>query len=204
MTYCVYLTHPNVEIDPAKPVAHWDLSDKGRERLEQGLRQPWLLEIEHVVSSREKKAIETGQIIANHLGIELMTAPDLQENDRGTTGFLPPDEFEAVADEFFSRPAVSIRGWERALDAQSRVVSAIKAAQTTLPADEPVLFTGHGAVGTLLKCHLANTAIDRRFDQPADVGGGCWFKFDPANLNACKAKVDALRWQLIDKLELVD
>ncbi|EEA95324.1 histidine phosphatase family protein [Pseudovibrio sp. JE062] len=202
MTYCIYLTHPNVYIDPATPVPHWDLSDKGRERLEQGLHQPWLLEIDHVIASREKKAIETGQIIANHLGIELITAPGLHENDRSSTGFLEPDEFEKVADEFFCRPAVSVRGWERALDAQSRVVDAIKKALTTIPSGEPVLFSGHGGVGTLLKCHLANNAIDRAFDQPANVGGGCWFRFDPADLEACKADIESLKWQLIDEMEL--
>lgn len=202
MTYCIYLTHPNVDIDPATPVPHWDLSDKGRERLEQGLRQPWLLEIDHVISSREKKAIETGQIIASHLGMELITAAGLHENDRSSTGFLEPDEFEHVADEFFSRPAVSVRGWERALDAQSRVVTAIKQALTTIPSGEPVLFSGHGGVGTLLKCHLANNAIDRAFDQPPNVGGGCWFRFDPVDLEKCSASLESLKWQLIDEMEL--
>ncbi len=202
MTYCIYLTHPNVDIDPAAPVSQWDLSDKGRLRLEQGLRQPWLLEIDHVISSREKKAIETGQIIASHLGMELITAPDLHENERGATGFIEPEEFERVADEFFSRPAVSVRDWERALDAQSRVVAALKQALATIPNGEPVLFAGHGAVGALLKCHLANTAIDRAFDQPPHVGGGCWFRFDPADLEACSADVNGLNWQLFDELEL--
>ncbi|SDR24019.1 histidine phosphatase family protein [Pseudovibrio sp. Tun.PSC04-5.I4] len=203
MSYCIYLSHPNVDIDPATPVPHWDLSDKGRARLEQGLRQPWLLEIEHVISSKEKKAIETGQIIANHLGVELTTAPNLHENDRSSTGFLPPDEFELVADDFFSRPAISVRGWERALDAQSRVITAIKAVLSSMPAEDPVLFSGHGAAGTLLKCHLANVAIQRQFDQPPNVGGGCWFQFDPADLDACSAKIDQLNWQLIDEVALV-
>ncbi|KZL20512.1 Histidine phosphatase superfamily (branch 1) [Pseudovibrio axinellae] len=203
MTYCIYLSHPNVDIDPATPVPHWDLSDKGRARLEQGLRQPWLLEIEHVISSKEKKAIETGQIIASHLGIELTTALDLHENDRSATGFLPPEEFERVADEFFSRPAISVRGWERALDAQSRVIAAIQSALQSVPQEEPVLFSGHGAVGTLLKCHLANRAVAREFDQPAKVGGGCWFRFDRVDLEACSADINKLGWQLIDQVALV-
>ncbi len=38
-----------------------------------------------------------------------------------------------------------------------------------------VLFVGHGAVGTLLFCHYAGHAIDRRHDQSA--GGGHVFAF---------------------------
>ena len=34
----------------------------------------------------------------------------------------------------------------------------------------------HGAVGTLLYCHLAGQPIERRWDQPAN-GGGNWFGF---------------------------
>ncbi len=143
-----------------------------------------------------------GQIIANHLGVELITAPGLHENDRSSTGFLEPDEFERVADEFFARSTVSVRGWERALDAQSRIVTAIKQALSTVPGGEPALFSGHDGVGTLLKCHLANYAINRACDQPQNVGGGCWFRFDPADLAARAANIESLKWQLIDEMEL--
>ena len=34
----------------------------------------------------------------------------------------------------------------------------------------------HGAVGTLLYCHLTGQAISRRWDQPPN-GGGNWFRF---------------------------
>lgn len=37
-----------------------------------------------------------------------------RENDRSSTGFLPPEEFEVVADAFFAQPGVSVRGWETA------------------------------------------------------------------------------------------
>jgi hypothetical protein len=46
----------------------------------------------------------------------------MHENDRSATGFLPPDEFETVANRLFAEPLVSIRGWERAIDAQLRIV----------------------------------------------------------------------------------
>ncbi|MDX5592073.1 histidine phosphatase family protein [Pseudovibrio sp. SPO723] len=199
MATCIYLTHPNVDIDPAIPVASWDLSDEGITRMKAGLRQPWLLSVDHVITSSEKKAIETGRIIANHLGVECWSEAGLQENDRSSTGYLPEEEFEEVANEFFARPAVNIRGWERALDAQTRIVSAIKGALAKLPDDEAVLFAGHGGVGSLLRCHLTNTGISREYDQYA--GGGCYFFFDSADLTAKRASVKATEWRRIEDLE---
>jgi broad specificity phosphatase PhoE len=87
---------------------------------------------------------------------------------------LPPAEFETVANQFFAEPLVSIQGWERAIDAQLRIVREV---EHVLARNQPgdVLFVGHGAVGTLLFCHYSNFAIDRAYDQPA--GGGHYFAF---------------------------
>lgn len=96
----------------------------------------------------------------------------MHENDRSATGFLPPREFEAVADGFFRHPEKSIRGWERAVDAQQRIV---REAEAILAggATGDILVVGHGGVGTLLFCHYAGLAIERAHDQPP--GGGHYF-----------------------------
>ncbi|MGY4292615.1 broad specificity phosphatase PhoE [Bradyrhizobium sp. i1.4.4] len=98
----------------------------------------------------------------------------MHENDRSATGFLKPAEFEEVADQFFAQPHLSVRGWERAVDAQARIV---RETEAVLARNRPgdVLFVGHGAVGTLLFCHQAGHAIDRVHDQAA--GGGNCFAF---------------------------
>ena len=41
-----------------------------------------------------------------------------------------------------------------------------------------VMIVGHGGVGTLWSCHLADVAIDRRHDQP---GQGHYFAVDPTS-----------------------
>ena len=37
-----FITHPEVQIDPAVPVSDWTLSPRGRERMRALLKQPWL------------------------------------------------------------------------------------------------------------------------------------------------------------------
>ncbi|WP_314947500.1 histidine phosphatase family protein [Bradyrhizobium cosmicum] len=169
-----YLTHPQVQIDPDVPVPQWGLSPIGRTRTEALVNASWLTRTTQIVASGERKALETAEIIAGRLGIMIEIRVAMHENDRSATGFLKPAEFEQVADQFFAEPHLIVRGWERAIDAQARIV---REAEAVLARNRPgdVLFVGHGAVGTLLFCHYAGHPIARVHDQPA--GGGNCFAF---------------------------
>ncbi|MBS8262222.1 histidine phosphatase family protein [Roseibium polysiphoniae] len=191
MTFCIYLTHPQVQIDPEVPVPDWGLSELGRQRAEAAVQLPWAASIRHVISSAERKAIETGEIFVRSFGLPVTPIEVLHENDRSATGFLPPDEFEQVADQFFAHPDQSVRGWETAHGAQERIVSGISACLADIEETEPVLFTGHGGVGTLLKCHLMNVPISRSHDQSG--GGGCWYRFEKSDL--LKQTATGLSWE---------
>ncbi|MBM3606027.1 MAG: histidine phosphatase family protein [Alphaproteobacteria bacterium] len=172
-----YLTHPQVLIEPLKDVRTWSLNLVGSERVSALAAQLGSLSgTRRVVSSDETKALETAFPLAVTLGVELEVRPRMHENDRSATGFLPPEEFEAVADRFFAEPARSVRGWETAEDAQRRIMAEVDACLAG-PQEGDVLFVGHGGVGTLLFCALSGIRIDRRFDQ-GPRGGGCWFEFD--------------------------
>jgi broad specificity phosphatase PhoE len=108
-----FITHPNVVVSRDIPVPRWPLSDLGRARMRAGLSQPWIRDITSVYCSTEQKAIDSAEILARHLSIPCRQAAELGENDRSSTGFLDPAEFERVADEFFAKPSDSVRGWER-------------------------------------------------------------------------------------------
>lgn len=171
----LYITHPQVAIDPLIPVPDWGLSEVGRTRLAAIAARGWVRSLTHIFASTEKKAIEGAEILAASAGCPVAAVAEMGENDRSATGFLRPPEFEKAADWFFANPSQSFHGWETALDAQTRIVSAVDAAIGRSTAGQPVAFVGHGGVGTLLKCHLAGTPITRTGDQPA--GGGNVFAF---------------------------
>ena len=170
----VFPTHPEVAVVPDVPVPQWGLSAAGRTRLERALAEPWLPDLTGVVSSVERKARETAEFLAAAVRRPVTVDEDLGENDRSATGYLPPAEFEAVADGFSARPHDSVRGWERAVDAQRRVVAAVERAVAA--ADGDLVVVSHGGVGALLLCYLLGVPIDRRCDQP---GQGSWFRSDP-------------------------
>jgi len=171
-----FVTHPNVVVSRDVPVPEWPLSELGLSRMSAGLKQPWMREVSAVFCSEERKAIDGARILAQHVSVNFTKVAELGENDRSATGFLPPQEFEQVADAFFAHPHQSVRGWERAIDAQERIVKAVRQAVRSDPGSGSIAIVSHGAVGTLLYCHLAGKEIDRRWDQPAN-GGGNFFRF---------------------------
>lgn len=170
----IYLTHPEVKIDPVIAVTDWRLSGKGKARVAALAGRLRGLQGALVVSSQERKALETAAPLAAAAGCEVTVRPGLHENDRSATGFLPGAEFETAADAFFANPETSVRGWERAADAQARILAELRTVMAQ-HVDRDLIVAGHGAVGTLLYCHLAGLTIDRKWDQP---GCGHWFGID--------------------------
>jgi broad specificity phosphatase PhoE len=172
-----FITHPEVIIDPAVPVPNWPLSPAGMRRICSALERSWLAGVRSVFSSAERKAMDAAGLVAERLGLNPIVVEDLGENDRSATGYLPKAEFEAVVDEFFARPEDSVRGWERAVDAQRRIVHAVERIISMAPAEGDIAIVSHGGVGALLLCRLKGVPIDRSGSQPGE-GGGNVFSFD--------------------------
>lgn len=168
--YALYISHAQVEIDPNVPVPNWSLSARGRERTK-GFAEAVLVKgLKRIVTSDETKARETAAIIGAALGIEPEVAEGLGEIDRSVPGYVPAERFEELANLCFAKPEESAEGWERAIDAQKRIVEAVNRVLAGHDPNAPIGIVGHGGVGTLLKSHLAHRAISRAGDQP--LGGG--------------------------------
>lgn len=162
-------------MDPAKPITTWSLSSKGLERVQNLARSGALAKIRYVFSSPETKALETAAPLAEAIGCDYWIDEALHENDRTATGYLPSAEFERAAEQFFSHPDLSFRGWETAKSAQHRIVESVRRCLRKCDYGD-ALFVGHGGVGTLLYCHLSGFEISRAHDQGTN-GGGCYFSF---------------------------
>ena len=166
-----FISHPEVVIRADVPVTQWPLSEKGVSRMQQSLTLDWVQDVSAVYCSTEQKAIDGARIIAEYLGLGFTTVAELGENDRSATGYLVPDEFERTATRFFNNPELSIRGWEKAVDAQARIMQAVARIDTEEISDGAIAIVSHGAVGSLLFCALTDKTIDRRWDQPGSGGG---------------------------------
>lgn len=172
-----FITHPEVVIDPSVPVPDWPLSPEGVRRIGLALEKPWMSRLGAVFSSAERKATDAARLVADRFGFQPVIVSELGENDRSATGYLPKAEFEVTADLFFAHPERSVRGWERAVDAQRRIVAALDRVIAEAPGLGDIAVISHGGVGALLLCHLKGVPISRAEDQPG-AGGGCFYSLD--------------------------
>jgi broad specificity phosphatase PhoE len=195
MPSLIFVTHPEVAIDPLVPVPEWPLNAIGRERMERFADCLAGQGVTAVYASTERKAMDGAAIVAERLGLSYGTDRDLGENDRSATGYIAPPEFWQVVNEFFARPHESIRGWERAIDAQARVVEAVGRIARKDGTSGHIVIVSHGGVGCLLTAHLQNVAIGRE-SRPSHPGGGCFIVIDRKTL--------ALRqdWRVIEEPSL--
>lgn len=175
-----FVTHAEPVVEPRRPIGSWGLSAVGRARA-----AAWRAPVARVVASPERKAVETAELVAGGGAVE--QDPALVEIDRSATGYLPFDEFDAVVDAFFARPTESVQGWERAVDAQERIVAAVRAlagpgagsgAGAGAGAGADVVLVSHGAVGALLLASLTGEPIARTHEQP---GMGSVLTLDPVS-----------------------
>lgn len=177
MASLIFLTHPEVVIEPNQPITEWPLNPIGRARMERFVDLLADHNITSVYASTERKARDGAAIVAERLGLSYARHEDLGENDRSSTGFIAPPEFWDVVREFFGRPHESIRGWERAIDAQTRIVNAVSRILREDETSGDMVLVSHGAVGCLLTAHLQKVEIGQE-SRPQHPGGGCFIVID--------------------------
>lgn len=180
MAALIFLTHPEVVIDPQMPIHRWPLNETGRKRMNLFADALSGTRLSSIHASTEQKAMDGAAIVAERFGLPYRTHEDLGENDRSATGYIAPPEFWEVAKAFFANPHESIRGWERAVDAQSRIVNAVRRiAAEDAPGN--TLIVAHGAVGCLLTAHVQQVEIGQE-SRPQHSGGGCFIVLDRKTL----------------------
>ncbi|MFC4170710.1 histidine phosphatase family protein [Microvirga sp. GCM10011540] len=181
MPLLIFLTHPEVVIDPQVPITQWPLNAVGRERMERFADLLAGRNVTALYASTERKATDGAAILGERFGLPYGTDEDLGENDRSATGYIAPPEFWEVVGQFFANPHESIRGWERAIDAQARIVGAVKRVAQNDRTSGDIVIVSHGGVGALLTAHLQRVAIGQE-SRPSHPGGGCFLVLDRESL----------------------
>ena len=157
MQKLILIRHSLPAITGEEPASRWQLSEEGRRRCE---RLAELLAAHHpsaIVTSTEPKAIETGQIVGQRLGIPIEAAPNLHEHERPSTGLDTPEQFEDKVARLLENPGELVFGAETGDQARERFSAAVDDTMKKHPAGN-VAIVSHGTVMTLYLAHVA--AID--------------------------------------------
>jgi broad specificity phosphatase PhoE len=191
MARIIFVTHPDVVIDPAVPVPQWPLSGVGRGRMAAFAEKLAGEDLAAVWTSGERKALDGGEILSAALNIPHHVDAELGENDRSSTGYLEAEAFWPVVQAFFAHPDESAQGWETARHAQARIVAAVNRAAEAQVGD--VAIVSHGGVARLLTAHLQGVTIGQE-DRPRNPNGGCFIVFDGAMAGPPSPWADIEAW----------
>jgi broad specificity phosphatase PhoE len=134
--------------DPSVPASQWGLTGEGQRRCDELADR---LAVHHpvaLVTSRERKAAETGRLVAERLELPCQSAEGLHEHQRERVVYSSPEVFERSVRLFFDRPDELVFGEETARAAERRFEGAVRAVLARYAAGN-VAIVSHGTVITL-------------------------------------------------------
>jgi broad specificity phosphatase PhoE len=154
MSRLILVKHAAPQVEPGVAPEQWRLSDRGRASVAPlaaavGAHPPSL-----VISSTERKAVETAELIAQALGVDSQTAPGLHEHDRSNVPQLRSSEFISMIELFFRRPTERVLGSETARQAEERFTIALGAVAEA-HAEQDIAVVSHSTVIALLLARLS-------------------------------------------------
>lgn len=159
-THVLLIRHSTTIQNPDVSSHTWALSPDGHDHARQLARQitskPPLTRI---YTSIETKALETGKILAEELGIPCQTFDGLHEHERHTAPYLPAlADYRSAIARGFAHPHKVVFGEETAVQASTRFGAAIHQISQRHRLDDIAIVT-HGTVLSLLIARH-NPAID--------------------------------------------
>jgi broad specificity phosphatase PhoE len=155
MRALILVRHSISEVDKSVDSNQWHLSAAGRLLCEPLAERLAEYSPTRIVTSREPKAIETGQIIAEILNKPESVANNIHEHDRSGMGIFPTVEaFQANVENFFRHPNELVYGNETGEETYQRFVGALTDLLEQYPYDTLAAVT-HGTVLSLFVARAA-------------------------------------------------
>ncbi len=154
MRKLILVRHSLPHIDPQIPARQWRLSETGRTRCLPLARDLEAHQPTRIVSSLEPKAIETGQIVAERLGLPFNTYEGLHEHDRSNVDFMDKADLNSSVARLFQRPDQMVYGKETADQAHFRFAGMV-AEVMQLYGEGNIAIVAHGTVIALFVARAA-------------------------------------------------
>ncbi len=167
----ILIRHSQSQPQPERPASQWPLTAEGRRRCIALAERRGAYALSLIVTSRERKASETGALVAARLALPTAVADGLHEHQREHVGWLSNSAFEQAVSAFFTQPNELVFGEETADQAGARFDAAVRDVLAAHP-DQTVAIVSHGTVMTLFVAqHAGVTGLPfwKRLGMPAIV-----------------------------------
>jgi len=145
MRKLILIKHAKPQVEDDVPSSEWELSREGRESCKALARVLAKHEPRVIFTSDEPKAIETGSVVAEALGITTRMADGLHEHDRTNVPMMQSREFISTMALFFKDRRRLVLGKETAEAALDRFELAVGRVLAEEPEGNIAVVT-HGTV----------------------------------------------------------
>jgi broad specificity phosphatase PhoE len=140
------------------PARQWRLTVEGQRRCDPLAAQLTPYNLDLIVTSTEPKAIETGELAAQKLGIPCQIGENLHEHERETAPYFDTQaEFIEAVKGLLSNPDQLVFGDETGLEARDRFAEAVETVMGAYPRENIAIVT-HGTVLSLFVSQLTGCA----------------------------------------------
>jgi broad specificity phosphatase PhoE len=153
MKHLILVKHSLPSILEDIPAREWILSEIGKTRAQELAERLAPYQPEIIVSSIEPKAIQTAEIVAHSLNLNMTVVENLHEHDRGNIGYLSQDAFQTAIRKFFDVPNKLVFGRETADQSHQRFRDAVCSVLDNHQ-DQTVMVVAHGTVISLFVSRL--------------------------------------------------
>lgn len=159
MSKLILIKHAKPVVTPGLPPEEWPLGEEGRAQAAALAERVRAYAPAAVVCSEETKALETGRIVGEALGVGVSALPGLREHERSTVPQMPTKEFISYMALLFKRPGELVLGEETAEEAYERFSEALSEIER-VHEGKTLAVVSHG---TVLALHLANLSGEDPF-----------------------------------------
>ncbi len=147
MRSILLVRHAQPLVDPAQKASAWKLMSAGRDAARACAAQLAGERPDLVVTSRERKARETGKIIAGVLGLDVLEDERLGEQGRDEVAFMDDREhFRMAVRQHFEVPSKVVLGQESSLAAAARFARVVADLRIRMPPPRCPVLVSHGRV----------------------------------------------------------
>ncbi|MFW9851573.1 MAG: histidine phosphatase family protein [Candidatus Thorarchaeota archaeon] len=159
-----FLRHAETIINRDILVDEWIISEKGKKTTKEIIESGIFDDIDKIITSEERKAIQTAFFLAERLGKKIITNSDFNELKRGGNYVSSKKQYEKQVKKLFEEGYSEIKEWEEARSALRRITRAIDYIDREY-SNMNILVVSHGIILSLYFNHLLGITKAKQFNR---------------------------------------
>lgn len=165
----IFFRHALTTVDKTQPADKWVISEEGIKDACEKISSGHFDDVDVIISSSEKKAIQTAYYLSQRIEKEIILNPSFRELDRGIKFVGSKEDYETMVWRTFNKPTQSSFGWETAKEALVRFKRGLERIENTY-SNKKIFLVSHGIVLSLFISDYYKWDPNKTFEYWKELG----------------------------------